>query len=392
MDKAVGARVRTLLELGRSRALELPDCHATGKSAEGYDPSEETCQDCAEKYTCMPLSIERGSLAGDLTMDREVETVLATPGQPVLRLLDFVLQRQAERAKLRAARQAVPERLTIDAPVAPSEPAQTSRRKFEQQPLFGDAELSRGGSPDGAQETAEGSEVPKASSAAARAAETLPRAKTLKRPTKIEQRRSVLSAPAEPPHKKPRKKPMVTTTKRKRPRVSTDKIPPGRARRPRLSRQEVKAQTPTNLNALRAHIAKTLMGTYQAPVPVRRDKTFPLPHALEPHQMKATLAGGDLGSRSATRLGCKVGLEIGQTIVRKKRDGRLVAVRFERNGFFSLNTLELYGSLSSAIQTLEQRRVSGNDFFHFSKRDQVFLFNAKGAMIAHSGVELDDEE
>ena len=79
------------------------------------------------------------------------------------------------------------------------------------------------------------------------------------------------------------------------------------------------------------------------------------------------------------------------TLARKKRDGRLIAVRFEPHGFHVLNTNELYNSLSSCLHNFEQRNVSGNDYFHFQKRENIYLFSKSGKLLSQSGASSNDE-
>ena len=384
MEKAVAARVKTLMGIAREQSQELPPCHAAGTTKEGYDPSEEICQDCGEKYSCLPLAIEHGTLAGDYALDLEVEAVLiAERGKPFRSLLDFVLQRQTQRARLRSGSQPVPHDLTIEAPV------RFLRRPFEQLDLIAREDLSgesgalSGGIPSDAQDPAEGTEVPKASKAAARAQQVaLPRAKTLpkKAPRQITKAHTM---PPEPPWAKGRSRPLVTKTGTHTLRKN-DPLPPGRVRKPRMAAEDIQAP---DARAIKARIADVLAGHWQEPAPKRKGHRFPLQHMLSPQIMKGTLAGGELGGRVGTRVGSRVGLEVGQTLVRKKLDGRLVAVRFERTGYHLLNTGEMFGSLSSAVQGFEQRRCSGNDYFHFTKHSLVFLFNAKGEIVAHSGMD-----
>lgn len=94
----------------RSDGLERwPECHAGGSSPEGFSEHDEACLNCPEKFSCLPLSVEKG-LARSVEEDAEV--VAVTRGKLVI--ADALVRQQA-RAKFLALRQDIPQELLPDA-------------------------------------------------------------------------------------------------------------------------------------------------------------------------------------------------------------------------------------------------------------------------------------
>lgn len=56
-------------------ADDTPECHAAGASPEGYDPKDPVCQDCQDKHSCLPLTLEKGLGKFDDVIDIEVAAV-----------------------------------------------------------------------------------------------------------------------------------------------------------------------------------------------------------------------------------------------------------------------------------------------------------------------------
>lgn len=105
----------------------LPDCHAGGTTPEGYSASEETCPQCPEKFTCLPLSVEKG-----LSTDGDPEVTAVQEGRIAL---PVVQERMQTRARLISERKDVPLELMPQALVA-AQPA-------NEQTLFDDEAAPR---------------------------------------------------------------------------------------------------------------------------------------------------------------------------------------------------------------------------------------------------------
>lgn len=74
---------------------EIPDCHARGEDPSGYDPRERECQNCPDKFTCLPEARAAKLIDVPIDADLEVEAVLADR---------LTFDAAMERFKLRLAR------------------------------------------------------------------------------------------------------------------------------------------------------------------------------------------------------------------------------------------------------------------------------------------------
>lgn len=86
-----------------------PECHAGGSNPEGYSEHEEACPQCPDKFTCLPMSVEKGLTRG---IEADPEVVAVTRGK--LSLAD-ALARLTKRSKLLSTRQEVPQELLPEA-------------------------------------------------------------------------------------------------------------------------------------------------------------------------------------------------------------------------------------------------------------------------------------
>jgi hypothetical protein len=96
-------------------ADDTPDCHADGVSPEGYDPKESMCQDCQDKFTCLPRASERKLIAHSVEIDVEVSSVIAKS-----LLYQDALKQIMRRDTLRKSGKPVPVELW---PIAPNKTA-----------------------------------------------------------------------------------------------------------------------------------------------------------------------------------------------------------------------------------------------------------------------------
>lgn len=95
------------IELPETPEDELPECHARGTSPQGYNTEDVVCHQCPDKFTCLPEALEKKLLAGQVSMDREVESVLA--GKLAY---DAAIARMRKRQAILAAGEKVPAALS----------------------------------------------------------------------------------------------------------------------------------------------------------------------------------------------------------------------------------------------------------------------------------------
>lgn len=101
---------------------EITACHADGAEPEGYNPAEVACQDCIDKFSCLPRAREKNLIQTPLEVDVEVSAVIA-------RTMTYreAAQRVWQRDQLRRADKVVPAELWPLAP-EPTKPPKKLRK------------------------------------------------------------------------------------------------------------------------------------------------------------------------------------------------------------------------------------------------------------------------
>lgn len=106
----------------------FPPCHPLGLHAEGYDPSDSLCHNCADKVSCL---VQTPSVS--LDADAEVRLVVASKHDPSLLKLSHirVRDRQRERIRLEARATPIPEHLQVHSLeiLPPSRPKKTLKEE-----------------------------------------------------------------------------------------------------------------------------------------------------------------------------------------------------------------------------------------------------------------------
>ena len=66
----------SMVAISKPAPEQMPSCYPDGPSPAGYDPKDSTCHECRDKFSCLPLAIERRLVSIRLDADLEVDAVL----------------------------------------------------------------------------------------------------------------------------------------------------------------------------------------------------------------------------------------------------------------------------------------------------------------------------
>ncbi len=95
---------------------DLPECHAEGVEPEGYAASEEECDGCKDKFTCLAKSLEL-SIGPETSIEADQEVVAVLAGTVTY---EDALARMGQRRSLRERGETVPDDMRATAPIEPS--------------------------------------------------------------------------------------------------------------------------------------------------------------------------------------------------------------------------------------------------------------------------------
>lgn len=335
---------------------DYPECHADGTDPIGYDPKDSVCFNCADKFTCLPHSIHKGLTKAKLTADREVEAV-----DRRMLSLDGAYERMRQRGILEEAGRPIPKQLqhTFKGLVEGKVSMLTIKREDEALHLYLDDENI------------------------GVVATTMSGPKTAW---------SYILHGEDP-------SPAYVTWKQLSMALS-DKIgqqyehrairlakefnhPPGGAKQ-----QKTDVVLFPILANRKARTIRALPPTY----PVMRDgRIYPLPRRLDEEKMRERLPS--LGER----LGTNVELEIGFSLVRKLRNGKVIVTRLVKDGFeYEIpqelatlaefdSTIQVFSSLSSVAHWADGRLRDGTSYFSLKKSGSTEVWDQKDRLIDKRG-------
>lgn len=304
---------------------ETPNCHADGVEPEGYDPKETMCQDCQDKFTCLPHAVAKGLPVAKKTAGYGVEIDVEV-GSVLARTMTYrdAVARIARRAALRDVHKPVPADLW---PLAPEKPASA---------------------PPAAPAVAS---APPATPPAAAPAQASPG------PRKVLRKKAAEAAPPAAAAPTPAPKPVKAPKPAKAPKTKPAKAAKApKAAKPKRAPKPAKAPNPEGRKS-----------------PIR---------ALCP--AKTLDAKGMSLALGRVRLGREVALDVGYQLVKRKADGSEHVVTIRANGFEFGGVI--YDSLTAcAGHACNHAYRSGNDYFSLLTSKRTEVRDPKGKVIARGG-------
>lgn len=412
---------------------DLMECHADGKEPQGYDPGEATCQQCPDKFTCLPRSIEKGLVKLKLSADREVEAVLSDR----ITFDDAIARMKRRNALVHAKKKPADDELStwvgLMEDIEEIEDETENEEDIEDENLETEAEDEAEDKNDKRAEEGQEAGTKEGDDTVGTKDKAKPKKKAAAKKVapKKEPQVAAKKAEAKPPKVKPVKpakkvKPKAAprvhapSSKGKRESVSADVdksgvisvagVQIGRVKKTadgfgwfsldgsRESPEWYEDQATAIKKAVKA-----LFKNGKPPEPAKpkswptmaNGKPLPTPAPLSEEEMKDAL------SAAQSKLGANIELDYGMRLVRRKRQGEIVCY-IRPNGFeYTIDekdakaagldsTKQLFGSLSSVAMWVEKRMVSGLDFFNISKHNCTEIRSSKGQIIDRKGgVELE---
>lgn len=337
---------KTMTPTPQRATTDIPDCHAEGAEPIGYETDvaeAQQCQDCTDKFTCLPAGIRSGLLKG-VTLSIDPEVLAGFRGIVPVKALR---ERLVERTKLRDAKKEIPERLrfdTIPGVMDVLAKADTSIKTVAVVLADDDDDEEDDTTPDDNKEqmmTKKSSKVKPAS-----------RSEAKESPKKA----------SKPKAQKAAAKPKVKSAKKVKP----------------------KREAPAN------RLGEKGTFKYQGKPKERDDgsielpngRTVPAPKEITPEKMELAL------SRLNGKLGLDFDLEVGMTLKQIRRDGDPIVIKITKQGFDYDG--EKYASLSGACMAATLRSVSGVEMFNFEKHSNIEVSgkNVPGGSYAKAKAEI----
>jgi len=343
-----------------------PACHPDRDEPQGYDPDlAAPCHGCRDKFTCLPTSIARGLVRLTRKADLEVDAVI----EERLSFNDAVARMKRRIAKLADGAELAPEDMPTwamlddaDAPVPPA-------------PVL--PEVGTDDSDGPAEPAEEGGDVKKN--------ETLPEGVKVQADGAVVQGRARIGTVRKTKHgwgwwRGSEESRSWYGTQAAAVRALLRERPPRKAAKPeKVSKKpEKKTRTPASRADRPASWPTMASG-----------KPLPAPRKVSEEEMHLALADAQ------QKLGANIELEYGMEIVRRKRDGDVVAT-ITPHGFAcdlpkdlakaaGLEVRQVFGSLSSVAMWAERRMVSGNDFFNLAMHNCTEVRDKYGRIIDRKG-------
>ncbi len=401
---------------------ELPPCHTRGESPQGYDPKIHDCSHlCPDKFTCLPEAIEGKLVKLELSCDREVQAVL----NGGLKYTDAI-GRMKQRRSLQDAGKELPEKLlptweglldavgseedVVEEPEAPVYdeeeeslgPADAELNEIEEQ----DDEDDEEGKPMVDSDATDEEEV-----AAASERETAPETPKSKRPPKKQKLAAKL-----PDHTTiGRGGVVIWQQSTDSPAIKVGKVcevkgegwgwwsidnadespkwydTRDQALTALLKSPAAKRALKPPKKATKATTgARVANGKANWPT-MKNGKPLPSPKKLNEEEMRNALTA------IQGKLGTNIELDYGMKLVRKKRDGDVIAAITPHGFEYTIadttalkgagleKPKQIFGSLSSVAMWHERRMVSGNDFFNVGKHTCTEVRDKKGKVLDRKG-------
>lgn len=380
----------------RANVYEVPDtgdvmpCHAQGEKPEGYDAEEEICQDCLDKFSCLPVAIanpevwtSRKAKVWAIGDDAEV-AALTSKTKTYAQVRDQLDRRAAFRKKHKLI---PPELLTRPRPLAPAatpaaaqmlppapveKPAPKPRLTKPTKVSPAPAPLAPAAVQTDAQQPSEGGEQAAETSSDVAGKKTTTKKKLVRpsKPVKASKAAKAKKSKPEPKKAAPKKKAAAKPASKAKPAVKNAEKPkpvkPAKAETKKAVGSKAPPPKPRAPRTAERKVAKN-------------GKALPAPQTITKEQMLRAL--------DKVRLGVKVDWEWGMQIVRKGRGGEEFVVTVTENGF--LYDGEHYASLSSAAQNASGTPCrSGNDWFNLLTASCTEVRDAKGKVIASKNLDL----
>lgn len=360
-------------ERTKTMAKEIPDCHTEGSDPIGYetDPKEaEQCQNCLDKFTCLPQGIKTGFISGvDLSIDPEVKAFVRGV-VPVAKLRARIEKRQelAENNKI------IPSDLL-----------------FDNIPEVGDTLNALSNDVGGAlyegtktkttmedsKMTTEKSKKSKKSKTEPTAAPTLADAMAPKKakgdkPKKPKAPEVTADDAGDPPPpvKKGKKKDKPKTDAEKAPAPKAPKAAKAeKSKKPKAEKAapRSKGEAPNNRGGEK--------GTFKYPgkpkeredgsVELPNGRTIPAPKKIASEKMTIAL------ERLNGKLGLNFDLAPGMKLTQERRDGENVVIAIKNDGFYVGESP--YASLTAACMAAINRNISGTEMFNFGKHHNIVV-------------------
>lgn len=308
---------------------ELPDCHASLPSGDGYAADVPGCRDqCPDKFTCLRDLVdarEKNTAGYTLDADTEVKAVLSG-----VITYDQAIERMKKRNALIESGGKVPDSLSTTKPIVAESEPETPAAEPES---ADENESSEPASEPAAEPEAPAAEATTNDTSTSDETKTEDATMTKPKTTKTPKAKPAKAAPPPPPAKaaKPAKAPKAPK--------------PPKAAKPAKAKGEKKSRAGVPRIPAEKRVAIYSEGHH---------RFLPQPRALDEEQFTAALG--------RVKLGQTFDLAVGMEIVRKRRDGGEVVVKIAKDGFVMDGVT--YPSLSAAGQWASKRAVSGNDFFN----------------------------
>lgn len=363
-----GEKTMATVQIPKTPKDELPTCHVDGEEAVGYETDlqeAEACQDCPDKFTCLPKSIDTGLIEATLDIDPEVAAVLA--GHVTF---DVAMERVIKRQDLRENGGSIPSSLKYNAIQIPEESdeeetmteeptAAPPKKKAAKKKTTKKKPAAKAKSNGAAKKTTKKAATKKTTKKAA-AKKTTKKKPTKKKTTKKAAARAATKA------KRATKKATKKTTAKKKPAKKTTK---------KKAAAKSKSKKTTDLD--HGHVRVLDDGRLE-----KWDGRFlPAPKEISKEKVLEHL-------ESKIRLGLDFDLGIGMKLKMKRRDGSEAVIAITSKGYKvekgidpadhisvhgNLPDKATFSSLSAACMWTSPtfRTVSCNDVFNFEKHSNI---------------------
>lgn len=352
------------VEMGREETLttmndkrtDLPECHVHGTDPVGYETDledAEDCQNCVDKFTCLPDSIKTELIDGTIDIDPEVLAV-----HDGRMLIQVGRKRVSQRQDLVEKEEAIPDELRFDNVEAVAGKPATKKND--------DNNDEENVTMDPNETEAVPKKKKKAKKKKAEAKAAAPAAPAKKKKKAASKSNGKAEAKAAAPKKKKKKKaeakaaaPAKTKKKPKDAKKSKGKKS-GKGKSPNAGGKNDKVLADGRLELGNGRIA-------------------PAPKKLDKEKMAKSLG--------RLLLGTPFDVEVGMQLIQKRRSGNDVIVKIKKDGYEWDG--DVYGSLSAACMWATHRSVSGNDMFNFTKHSNITI---KGKGVPNSSFRKGDAD
>lgn len=371
---------------------EIPECHAMGSEPIGYETNlkdAQDCQDCGDKFTCLPDGIRTRLIDADLSIDPEVKAAYRG-----FVTTESMRARVAQRQALRESGDPIPKNLRFDAPPIPIDKLDAASNDITVTPKLSKGETTMAKKAKKEEEA----EEPKAKTKVKAAKPPPPpepdedeeeeeeeeQVEEEAEADEVDESKDEESDDEEPeadepeddeeePEDEEEEEPMKKAKKKEKV-AKAPKEPKVKAKKAKIKESKVKAakrkkneNAPANSRGEKGSFRyegkskKLSDGRIQLP----NGRIIPAPKELTKEQMGITLA------RLNEVLALPLDLDYGMRLVQERRKGGDMEITLAKNGYHLNLNGETYGSLTAACMAGLGRFVSGPAVFNFEKNGNV---------------------